>query len=325
MKLRNRTAFPLERLSRMQRYIGEEMVEKYEAGLISWGQMLRSLILIGGSAAAAAALIAASSDTSPTPPSGGRMAMPEFKIQPPTGPLVVGADDSSVKGEMVSFQNGSSTVSGYLAKPAAPGQYHGVIVIHEANSLSEHIKDVARRLAKAGYIALAPDLLSRYGISSGIPIEKVFGLLGNAKPEEILGDLNASVDYLAGQPEILDKDKLGVVGFCFGGGYTLALAANNPKIAAAVSYYGVIPQSPTTLANTNAAILGQYGASDARVNASIPEVEKILTSNGKIYEKHIYEGAGHAFNNDTIANMFNEKAAVEAWQHTLNWFDKYLH
>ena len=322
MNFKKRAAFERERLSRMQLYIGEEMVERYEAGLISWGQMLRNLIMIGGSAAAAAAIMAATGDAMPQPPPSGGSGMPPFAFRPAFGPLVVSADDPAVRGEPVSFQNGH-TLRGYLARPTAGhGPFPGVIVIHEANGLSEHTQDVARRVAKAGFVAFAPDLLSRWGITPDMPMEKIMGSLGNAQPQEILADLNAATHYLAGQPDL--NGKLGVVGFCFGGGYSLNLAAVNPNLRAAVCYYGVTPQPASQMANTQAAILSHYAGRDDRVNATVPELEAVLNENGKTFEKYYYEGAVHAFNNDTVSIFFNEGAAVTAWQRTLGWFNQYL-
>ncbi len=215
-----------------------------------------------------------------------------------------------------------STISAYLAKPAAEGTYPGVIVIHENRGLTDHIKDVARRLAKAGYVALAPDLVSRSGGTANTAPDAVASALGAATPEQLVNDLNSGVDFLSKTAGV-KPDKLGVVGFCFGGAYTLRLAAANPKIAAAVPYYGVTPEPASQMANTNAAIMGQYGGADARVNGSIPALEDALKAAGKTFEKHIYEGAGHAFNNDT-GQRYNEAAATQAWQRTLDWFAKYL-
>jgi carboxymethylenebutenolidase len=114
-----------------------------------------------------------------------------------------------------------------------------------------------------------------------------------------------------------------VVGFCFGGGYTLRMAAANPKLAAAVSYYGPVPDPASQMSTTNAAILGQYGGNDTRVNSTVPGLEKVMQESGKTFEKRVYDGANHAFNNDTGQN-YNEAAAVAAWKETLAWFDKYL-
>ena len=213
---------------------------------------------------------------------------------------------------------------GYLAKPTKEGTYPAVIVIHENRGLTAHIKDVARRLAKAGYVALAPDLVSRAGSggTAQTASDQIAGLLSQSKPEDLVKDLSAGVDYALKQPGV-KQGKAGVVGFCFGGAYTLRLAAANPSIGAAVCYYGVTPQPASQMSATNAAILGQYGGNDARVNGTIPDLEKTLADAGKTFEKKIYDGANHAFNNDTGAN-YNEQAAVTAWQATLDWFGQHL-
>jgi carboxymethylenebutenolidase len=236
-------------------------------------------------------------------------------------PLSVPADDPDITASDVTYQS-DTEIKAYLARPAAEGTYPGVIVIHENRGLTDHIRDVARRVAKAGYVALAPDLASRAGGTATVGADKITGFFGNAMPEELVTDLNAGVDFLSQQTGV-QPDKFGVVGFCFGGAYTLRLAAANPKIAAAVPYYGVTPQPADQLAATNAAIMGQYGGNDQRVNGTIPALEQVMQANGKTFEKHVYEGANHAFNNDTGQN-YNQEAAVAAWQRTLDWFGKYL-
>jgi carboxymethylenebutenolidase len=233
----------------------------------------------------------------------------------------VPADDPAVQASDVTYAS-ETEMRAYLARPAAEGTYPGVIVIHENRGLTDHIKDVTRRLAKAGYVALAPDLVSRMGGTASMQADQVASALGQATPEQLVQDLNAGVDFLLQQSGVM-ADKVGVVGFCFGGAYTLRLAAANPKVAAAVPYYGVTPEPASQLANTNAAVLGQYGGTDARVNNTIPALEEALLGAGKTFEKHIYEGAGHAFNNDTGAR-YDEAAAVLAWQRTLDWFATHL-
>jgi carboxymethylenebutenolidase len=362
---RNRDSFSVDQLNQMQRYLGEETIEDYQAGLMTRRQMLKRLLGICGSGAAVAALLVACGATStaaPTPttgappptqpPTSGAAAPTEPPTAAPqptaapaaataapqptaapaaataapqpaagaTSPLSVPADDPAVTGAAVTFA-GDTTINGYLARPKAEGTYPGVIVIHENRGLTDHIRDVARRLAKAGYVALAPDLASRAGGTEKVG-GQITGYFANAKPEELVSDLNAAVAFL-GQQSGVQPDKYGVVGFCFGGAYTLRLAAANPKMAAAVCYYGVTPEPASQMSATNAAILGQYGGNDARVNSTIPALEQVMQSSGKTYEKRIYEGANHAFNNDTGAN-YNEAAAVAAWQETLAWFDKYL-
>jgi carboxymethylenebutenolidase len=132
--------------------------------------------------------------------------------------------------------------------------------------------------------------------------------------------MNAGITYLEGQSDY--NGKVGVVGFCYGGGMTMRLAANQPKIKAAVPYYGTPPAPESQMANTAAAILAHYGATDTRVNASIPLLEANVT--GKTYEKRVWDGAGHAFNNDANATAYNATVAVRAWTDTLSWFARYL-
>jgi carboxymethylenebutenolidase len=191
-------------------------------------------------------------------------------------------------------------------------------VNHEIFGLTDHIRDVARRLAKVGYIALAVDLVSRAGGSDKPGVDIVGGLFQGSVDDRV-DDLDAGVTFLESQPDY--SGKLGVIGFCFGGGMTLSFAAANNEVLAAVSYYGPTPQPASVMRATKAAILGQYGGDDARVNAGIPELEAALA--GKTFEKKIYDGAGHAFNNDT-GGAYNEAAAVRAWAATTNWLHTYL-
>ena len=316
--------------------------------------MLKRLLRICGSAAAAAALLAACGEGTATPPAATAGAAPPSAVPPAadlptaapptagaatsatsaapaaataapaagaTSPLSVAADDPNVAGADMTFQS-DTTVDGYVARPKAEGTYPGVIVIHENRGLTDHIRDVARRLAKAGYVALAPDLASRAGGTTQVGADKITGYFANAKPEDLVKDLNSAVDFLGQLPGV-QPDKYGVVGFCFGGALVLRLAAANPKIAAAVCYYGVTPDPASQMSATNAAILGQYGATDQRVDATIPALEQVMQQSGKTFQKYLYEGAGHAFNNDTGQN-YNQAAAVAAWQRTLDWFGKYL-
>ena len=357
MASKNRKSVPEDALNQMQWYLGEETVEDYQDGIISRRGMLKRLIIICGGSAAAATVLTACGVPVNAPPAAstapatvapvtatateaatseataaataattaGATAATTPPLAPTQGqakgPLTVSADDPAVQGSDVAFP-GDVELKGYLAKPAAAGTYPGVIVIHENRGLTDHIKDVARRLAKAGFIALAPDLVSRNGGSASTPLDQIAGILGRAKPEDLVKDLSAGVDYLMKQ-EGVKAGKVGVVGFCFGGAYTLRLAAANSNIGAAVSYYGPAPDPVSQMATTEAAILGQYGANDARVNGSIPAMEKVLKDAGKTFEKNTYDSAGHAFNNDSGAN-YNEAAAVKAWPATLDWLKAHL-
>jgi len=273
-------------------------------------------------AAATTASQAATTIGQPPPSAGATPASTAAGPVPPTNTdggarLSVKADDPAVKGGDVTFPGPAGTMLGYLARPAASGSRPGIIVIHEIFGLSDHIRDVARRLAKVGYVAVAPDLASRAGGTA--KAANVGAALTQGSVADRVADLDSGLAYLEAQSDY--NGKLGVVGFCFGGGMTLSYAAAQPKVLAATPYYGPTPQPASTMSATKAAILAHYGANDARVNAGIAALEEALA--GKTFEKKIYDGAGHAFNNDT-GGAYNEQAAVAAWTSTLAWFAKYL-
>jgi carboxymethylenebutenolidase len=319
-------------LNWMQEYAAAEMVELREAGVLSRRDMLVRLVAICGSVGTATAFLAAcgndsakstSSTTTRTSAAGSTTTSSSATAPPVTGGppghvLSVAATDPDVQAGNVTFPGPASRMLGYLAQPVAPGRYPAVIVNHEIFGLTDHIRDVARRLAKVGYIALAVDLLSRAG-GSDQPGVDTFGALTQGSVDDRVDDLNAGVTFLESQAGY--NGKLGVIGFCFGGGMTLSFAAANDEVLAAVSYYGPTPEPASVMLATKAAILGQYGGDDARVNASIPDLEAALA--GKTFEKRIYDGAGHAFNNDT-GGAYNVAAAVEAWAATTDWLAAYL-
>jgi carboxymethylenebutenolidase len=320
----------------MQEYAAAEVVEQGDEGRLSRREVLVRLAAICGSTAAAGAFLAACSSGGSSASSGapastatgaaaaGSTAAPATTAlaSPPTtgGPghvLSVAADDPTLKVESVTFPGPAGPVFGYLARPASGGSRPSVVVNHEIFGLTDHIRDVARRVAKLGYTGLAVDLVSRAGGTDNAA--NIAGALTQGSVDDRVADLNAGVAYLEGLPD--HDGRLGTVGFCFGGGMTLSFAAAQPKVIAAVSYYGPTPQPASSMSATKAAILGNYGATDTRVDAGIPDLEAALQ--GKTFEKHLYDGAGHAFNNDT-GPAYNEAAAVAAWNATNEWFAKYL-
>jgi carboxymethylenebutenolidase len=342
-------------LTQTQRYLGEETVHHAHDGIISRRDMMVRLVGICGSVAAANALLLACGDdkgpltepdgsagptgsgpsgseasgTAPATSAAGAAptdAPTPTAATPPTtagsGPVLgVAATDPAVHGEDVMFMGPAGRMFGHLVIPTAGGRSAGVIVIHEIFGLNDHIRDVSRRLAKAGYRALAVDLTSRAGGVAKVGANGVSGALGNLAPADMVADLDAGAEFLASQRG--HSGKLGVVGFCFGGGATLRYAANSTKPDAAVAYYGPTPDPVAQMADARAPILAHYGATDARVNAGIDALESTLRAAGKTYDKHVWDGAGHAFNNDT-GGAYNEAAAVAAWTLTLGWFAKYL-
>ena len=215
---------------------------------------------------------------------------------------------------------GNGDVRAYLVTPAgATTKLPAVVVVHENRGLNPYIEDVARRLGKAGFIALAPDGLSSVGGYPGND-EKGKELQSTVDPAKLLNDFLAAVDYL--QASETTTGKVGIVGFCYGGGVSNNAAVANPKLAAAVPFYGRQPPADK-VANIQAPLLLHYAEKDDGVNKGWPDYEAALKANGKTYEVFIYPGTQHGFHNDSTPR-YDEAAAELAWQRTIDWFNKYL-
>ncbi|MFA9441739.1 dienelactone hydrolase family protein [Uliginosibacterium sp. sgz301328] len=238
--------------------------------------------------------------------------------------IVPANDDRLVTGKVTypAGQGQQGTVHAYQVYPKnASGKLPAVVVIHENRGLNPHIEDVARRLALEGYLVIAPDFLS---LDGGTPTDEdqaraMFSKL-DMKKALIIGE--ASVRYLKQNQR--GTGKVGVVGFCWGGGMTNQLAVNVPDLDAAVAYYGPQPKSPEEIARIKAPLLLHYGGLDKNINPGIPAYEKELKAHHKEYQVYIYEGADHGFNNDTGAARYNEAAAKLAWSRTVDFLNKHL-
>ena len=231
-------------------------------------------------------------------------------------------DDARIKTEYLNYPSpqGSGTMRGYLAKPAnASGKLPGVIVIHENRGLNPYIEDVTRRLALLNFVAFAPDALTPLG---GYPGDeetavKAFATLDAAKRTE---DLAAGALVLKARPECTGK--IGVVGFCFGGGISNMFATRFPDLGGAVPFYGVQPAA-ADVAKIKAPLLIHYAGLDERINAGWPAYEEALKANKVRYEAFIYPNVNHGFHNDTTPR-YDEAAAKLAWQRTVDFFNKNL-
>jgi carboxymethylenebutenolidase len=215
---------------------------------------------------------------------------------------------------------GVQGLSGYLVRPKAGGKHPAVLVIHENRGLNPHIKDVTRRVATEGFVALGLDYLSPIG---GTPADedKARDMIGTLKGPDIVASGRAAVAALASHPD--STGKVGAVGFCWGGGAVNSLAVAEPNLGAGVAYYGRQPAADQ-VASIKAPLLLQYGGLDEPINKGIPDYEAALKKAGKTYEVHIYEGANHAFNNDTNAARYKKDAADLAWSRTIAFFKKHL-
>jgi len=231
-------------------------------------------------------------------------------------------DDPRIRTEYLAYPSprGSGTIRGYFARPVnAPGKLPGVLVIHENRGLNPHIEDVTRRLAVENYVAFAPDALTPVGGYPGDE-DKARELFSKLDAGVRTEDLVAAAGFLRAHAEC--NGKIGVVGFCFGGGIANLVAVRVPELSAAVTFYGVQPAAADA-ARIKAPLLLHYAALDERINKGWPAYETALKSSGVKYEMHMYAGTNHAFLNDTTPR-YDEAAAKLSWQRTLDFFQKNL-
>lgn len=234
---------------------------------------------------------------------------------------IVAEDDQRVSAEEIAYPGGSGELKGYLVKPTgATAGLPAVIVVHENRGLNPHIRDVARRLALEGFLALAPDFLSPLG---GTPTDedKAREMFGQLAAGQATADGVATVSFLAGHQA--GNGKVGAVGFCWGGGTVNDMAVASPDLDAAVAYYGRQPKAED-VASIHAAVLLHYAGLDDRINAGIDAYRAALEAAGKTFEIHVYEGVNHAFNNDTSAARYDKAAADLAWERTVEFFREKL-
>jgi carboxymethylenebutenolidase len=239
----------------------------------------------------------------------------------PARASIVAAGDKRIEGKDIAYPGAEGAMKGYLVRPAGQdGKLPAVMVIHENRGLNEHIRDVSRRLALEGFMALAPDFLSPAG---GTPSdeEKAREMISALDPAKTTANAVATVDYLKGRPD--GTGKVGIVGFCWGGSLANRTAVAAPDLAACVAYYGMQPDAADA-AKIHAALLLHYAGLDKRTNAGIPAFREALEKNGKDFRIYVYEGANHAFNNDTSAARYDKKAADLAWERTVGFLDEYL-
>lgn len=234
----------------------------------------------------------------------------------------VSFNDPDIVGEYVTYPspNGTGDVRSYLVKPAnAPEKLPAVLVVHENRGLNPYIEDVARRVAKAGFMALAPDGLTSVG---GYPGNDAEGrdLQKTVDREALMNDFFNGFDHILNRDD--STGKCGAVGFCYGGGVCNALAVAFPEMAASVPFYGR-QASAEDVPKIQAPLLLQYGELDERINAGWPDYEAALKANNKVYEAHIYPGANHGFHNDSTPR-YDEANAKLAEDRTMAWFKQYL-
>jgi len=284
----------------------KELIEDYQEGKITRREFIRRVVAITGSFAAANALIQS--------------------FVPPIGyAATVDPNDPALVSSAIQYTGKVGPVFGYLSRPKASGKYPAIIVIHENRGLNDHNRDVARRLAKEGYVALAPDYLSRHGgTPKANPKDEGLAKIRELAPwQGVAEDTDAGFAYLRSLSEVRG-DRLGVVGFCWGGEMTFAVTTQVRGLKAAVVYYGRSPSPIDLVKNIEAPVLAHYGEKDPGVNKTIPAAEEAMKQYNKSFTYKIYPGAQHAFNNDTNPDRYHPEAAKDAWSRTLDFFKRNL-
>ncbi len=311
-------------LTQFERYLVHEFVEDYVDGIMSRRDMMRRVLHITGSVAATATVLthygvksAAAQDGTPPP------------RPTPTGPrstVSVPADDPAIVASDITFPGADGAeITAYQAMPSSgEGPFPVVLICHENRGLTEHIRDVTRRWAAQGYIAAALDLLSREGGTASIadPAEIPALLSDESTLPRHIDDFKAAASYYATQ-ENADTAKLGMTGFCFGGGITWRCATQMPELKGASPYYGP-PPPLEDVPNIRAAVLGVYSDDpEDGANEGMEELIAALEEAGITFQINIYPDTQHAFHNDT-GLRWNEAQALAAWNDTVAWFEQYV-
>jgi carboxymethylenebutenolidase len=302
-----------------EKYLVEEVGIDYADGLISRREALRRLGMMGVGAMAASSLLAACADDAAESPRATSSATASATA---TGSATATPSDptaGAVASQDITFTGPNGNIfAGYAAAEDPKG---AVLVIHENRGLKDHFKNVAGRLARDGYSAMAIDLISEEGGTAALNDDaKAMAALGAASPARFVADMKAGLDELEKRNS---GAKLGIMGFCFGGGQVWnILNAGEPRLAAAAPFYGTPPENPD-FSGSEAAVLAVYGALDTRVTGTRQAAEDAVKKAGLENKFLVYEGADHAFFNDT-GQRYNAAAAAEVYKEVLDWFGKYL-
>jgi carboxymethylenebutenolidase len=320
-------------LGKFERYLIEEFFDDYRAGEMTQRTFTRRVAFIMGSMAAASAAmllvgctpeeVPRSTDPMPTPsastsgtatPTGGPVPGAKSPLSVPEG--AAGLTTATVR-----FAADGANISGYLARPESGAPGPAVLVCHENRGLTPHIQDVARRFAKAGYAALALDLLSREGGTASLDSDQVSGALTKAGATRHVGDFAAAFDYLQGQ-DYVESGRIAMNGYCFGGGITWQAATELAGLKATAAFYGPAPDLNKVPA-IKAAAFGVYAELDKRITGAMPALRDALDATAVTHQLTVYPGVDHAFHNDT-GERYNQTQATAAWNDMLAWFGQHV-
>ena len=278
-----------------------DLYDQYTKGALDRREFLRQLTILAGSFAAASALLVSLENKHA-----------EAEMVP--------KDDPRLNMEYTNYPGATGEVRAGLARPKGDAKLPGVVVIHQNKGLEPHIEDVNRRMALEGFLAMAPDALSPLGGTPDDPNEAK-SLQRKLDHQSTIKNYTAAVKYLKTHPK--STGKVGVIGFCWGGGVANQVAVNSADLGAAVPYYGHQPASED-VPKIKASLLLHYAGNDPRTNKGIPAFEAALKAASVDYKIYMYEGTKHAFNDDTRANRYNKEAAQLAWQRTISFLKEKL-
>jgi len=278
-----------------------DLYDEYQDGLLTRRDFITRLAVVAGGTTAAYSLLISLENN---------YALAE----------IISKNDPRIQSDNINFKGASGDVAANFVLPKGDKKAPGVVVIHEIWGLNPHIEDVARRFAVEGFMAIAPDALSPLG---GTPedSQKAFPMMRQLDNDTAVKDYVAAAKYLQNHPR--SNGNVGVVGFCWGGSMTNKVAVNWPDLKAAAPFYGGQPE-PGDVPKIKASMMLHYAGNDDRVNQGIPAFEKALKKASIDYTLYMYEGAEHAFHNDTNASRYNKEAAQLAWKRTIDFFRKKL-
>ncbi|MGM9470782.1 dienelactone hydrolase family protein [Pseudarthrobacter sp. YS3] len=322
-------------LGKFERYLIEEFFDDYRAGAMSHRTFTRRVAFIMGSmGAASTAMSLVGCTPEEVPSSGDPMPGPDRPSSSAAGstpgggavpgaksPLSVPEGAAGLTTATVRFPSAGTDISGYLARPESDQAGPAVLVCHENRGLTPHIQDVARRFAKAGYTALALDLLSREGGTASLDADAVSGALTRAGAQRHVADFAAAFEYLQAQ-DFVDPDRICMNGYCFGGGITWQAATELSGLKATAAFYGPAPDL-NKVPSIKAAVFGIYAELDQRITGAMPALRDALAASNITHQVTVYPGVDHAFHNDT-SERYNQAQATAAWNDTLSWFKQHV-
>jgi carboxymethylenebutenolidase len=284
----------------------KQMLQEYRDGKISRREFIQKTVILTGSLAAATSFV-------------------DLLISPVAHSAQVDPNDPAlISGDVKFNSTDGASIGAYVTRPKGDARRPAIIVVHDNGALDDHNRDIGRKLAKAGYVAIVPDLLSRQGGTASFSNrEETAKAISKVEDDTITKDLTGAIGYVKGQ-SFVQADRIGVVGFCWGGARALLFTTRSKDLAASVIYYGDSPRNLEDVKNITASVLGHYGETDERITSGVPKLEEAMKKYGKSFEYKIYPGTGHGFNSDNRPDRYRPEAAKEAWERTLEFFNKNL-